>query len=169
MDFNFKIEPNEEVYFCLYGGVGVGKLTSFNFDLTVLDKKQNKYPQITYTNKGYESTVPIGYFTMLPINAIKKENLDYIDVYILLHLMQGYCSQQGMIFTLRELCSSLHIFNFNDEILKSKKKKQFNDKLKDKVYKAIVTMKPFADNIRDRFPDDRYEEFMKYYNSAIEV
>lgn len=177
MDFNFKIEPDEEICFNLYGGIAVGKFesnSSFNFDLTTLDKKQNKYSEITYveeSRKGIKNIrhMDVNCFNVLPISIIKKENLDYIDVFILLRLMQGYGSHQGMIFTLKDLRDVLHIFDFNEELLKSKKKKQFNNKLKNRIYKAIITMKPFVDNIRDRFPDDRYEEFMKYYNSAIEV
>lgn len=177
MDFNFKIEPNEEVCFNLYGGIAVGKFernsSEFNFDLTTLDKKQTRYPEITYIEEGYNGIKNIRHFdvnclAVLPISVAKKENLDYIDVYILLRLMQGHSAIQNMNSTLKDLCDSLHIFNFDKEILKSKKKKEFNNELKNRIYKAIITMKPFVDSFKDRCPDNHYEEFIKYYNSVIE-
>lgn len=174
MDFDFKIKAGEDVYFIYYNKLRVGRITSdFNFDLSVWDVNQyhrtivsfNNYDDNTkkITNRDYT----INPIYLIPSSIVKEENLDYIDVYILWYTMYWYIQRNYSIGDVLDLLAdNLKILNFQKSIMQSKKKREFDENLKDKLCNAIVRIKPFAEHFSSEFD---LQQYLKYYNSIMDI
>ena len=173
MNFNFKIKAGEDVYFVYHNRLQVGRITSdFNFDLSVWDA--NQWHRTTVSFDIYDSNTKnivnrdfvINPIYLIPASEVKKENLDYIDVYILWYAMYWYLQRSGITDVVDLLVDNLNILDFQKSVMRSKNKREFDNKLKDKLCDMIIRMKPFAEKF-SREVD--LQEYLKCYNSIMDI
>lgn len=173
MNFDFKIKAGEDVYFVYHNKLQVGRITSdFNFDLSAWDA--NQWHRTTVSFDIYDSNTKnivnrdfvINPIYLIPASEIEKENLDYIDVYILWYTMYWYLQRNGIGDVLDLLADNLKILDFQKSVMRSKNKREFDNKLKEKFCDAIVRIKPFAEKF-SREVD--LQEYLKCYNSIMDI